>query len=82
MPDKALDLNDLRRIFQESAGVDQDVNLDDDIYDTEFQDLGYDSVAVMEVAARITRDYGVTIDDEALADATTPRLLLDAVNGG
>ncbi|MEV0660647.1 acyl carrier protein [Actinomadura luteofluorescens] len=82
MPDKALDLNDLRRIIQESAGVDQGVDLDDDISDIEFQELGYDSIAVMEVAARITRDYGVTIDDETLADATTPRLLLDAVNGG
>ncbi|MEV2196535.1 acyl carrier protein [Streptomyces phaeochromogenes] len=82
MPDRALDLSDLCRIFQESAGVDPDVDLGGDIYDTELRDLGYDSVAVMEVAARISRDYGVTIGDEVLAEATTPRLLLDAVNGG
>jgi act minimal PKS acyl carrier protein len=82
MPDKAMDLNDLRRIFEESAGVDPEVDLGGDIYDMKFQDLGYDSVAVMEVAARITREYGVTIGDEIFTEATTPRLLLAAVNGG
>jgi act minimal PKS acyl carrier protein len=75
-----IELQDLRRILLECAGADEGVDLDGNILDTEFLDLGYDSLALMETAARITRDYGIPIADEALTAATTPRLLLDLVN--
>lgn len=81
MSQTPLELQDLHRIFRESAGVPAEADMDGDIADTDFDELGYDSVALMEVAARITREYGLAIDDEALASATTPRLLLDLVNG-
>jgi act minimal PKS acyl carrier protein len=81
MPDKTLELHDLRRILREGAGIDEGVDIDGDILDTGFKELGYDSLAIMETAARITREYKISIDDEALVEATTPRLLLDLVNG-
>lgn len=81
MPDQTIDLADLRRILREAAGVDHDVDLDGDMLDTEFDALGIDSLAVMETAAKITREYGVEIDDDELTQATTARLLLDLVNG-
>jgi act minimal PKS acyl carrier protein len=74
-------LAELRRLLTEGAGVSQGVDMDGDIADASFADLGYDSIAVMEIASRITSTYGVPIEDEALAGATTPRLLLDLVNG-
>ena len=73
-------LDDLRRILRESAGADDDVALDGEILDTEFEALGYDSLALMETAARISREYGIPIDDDALLMARTPRGLLDLVN--
>ncbi|HEX5120993.1 MAG TPA: acyl carrier protein [Pseudonocardiaceae bacterium] len=76
-----LGLADLRRLLTESAGVSQGVDMDGDIADASFDDLGYDSIALMEIAARITSTYGVPIEDDALAEATTPRLLLELVNG-
>ncbi|HEU5268410.1 MAG TPA: acyl carrier protein [Jatrophihabitans sp.] len=80
MSDRLVELPDLRRILLEGAGAVQGVDLDGEILDSSFEDLGYDSIAIMETAARISREYGVSIDDEALLDARTPRLLLDLVN--
>ena len=80
MPDTAIELDDLVRILRESAGAEEGIDLDGEIHDTEFDDLGYDSLALMETAARITREYGIPIDEAGLAAASTPRRLLDLVN--
>jgi act minimal PKS acyl carrier protein len=82
MPDTTFELQDLRRILRECAGAEDGVNLDGEILDTDFDLLGYDSLALMETAARIARDYGIRIGDDALTAATTPRRLLDLLNAG
>jgi len=48
--------------------------------DRTFEELGYDSLAVMEVASQIERRYGVRIAEDELAEAENPRLLIEAVN--
>ncbi|MFC8515257.1 acyl carrier protein [Streptomyces sp. NPDC057257] len=73
-------IDDLKRILLEGAGADESVDLDRDILDTQFEHLGYESLALLETSSRIEREYGITLSDTILADATTPRLLLDAVN--
>ncbi|MCI3279350.1 acyl carrier protein [Streptomyces cylindrosporus] len=73
-------IDDLKRILLEGAGADESVDLDRDILDTQFEQLGYESLALLETSSRIEREYGITLSDTILADATTPRLLLDAVN--
>ncbi|GCB46911.1 acyl carrier protein [Streptomyces sp. NL15-2K] len=73
-------LDDLRRVLLESAGADEDVDLDDDILDKEFADLGYESLALLETGGRIERGWNITLDDSVLADSTTPRSLIEAVN--
>lgn len=73
-------IDDLRRILVACAGEDDGIDLSGDILDTSFGDLGYDSLALMETAARIERDYGVALADDVIADARTPRDLLDLVN--
>lgn len=73
-------LDDLRRILLEGAGAEEGVDLDGDILDTEFKDLGYESLALLETGGRIEREYGITLDDAALTDAVTPQLLIAAVN--
>jgi minimal PKS acyl carrier protein len=79
---QAVTIDDLKRVLREGAGVDEDVDLDGDILDAAFDDLGYDSVALLETASRIMREYGVRIDDDAATGATTPRQLLAVINGG
>ncbi|MFF8379976.1 acyl carrier protein [Streptomyces sp. NPDC015661] len=73
-------LDDLKRILLEAAGADEGVDLNGDILDTEFELLGYESLALLETGGRIEREYGITLDDDALTDAVTPRALIDAVN--
>nr|ADO32788.1 acyl carrier protein [Streptomyces vietnamensis] len=76
-----LTLDVLRTILVACAGEDDSADLSGDILDTTFEDLGYDSLALMESAARIEREFGVTLDDDDVNEALTPRLLLDLVNG-
>ncbi|ONI90827.1 actinorhodin polyketide synthase [Actinosynnema sp. ALI-1.44] len=75
-------IEDLKRILQEGAGADENVDLGGDILDTEFEKLGYDSLALLETAARVTREFDITFDDDAASVAVTPRGLLKVVNDG
>lgn len=80
MTERVFEPTDLQRILRACAGSDGDVDLAGPILDESFDELGYDSIALLETAGRITREYGVTIDDDALAEATTPRRLIELVN--
>jgi minimal PKS acyl carrier protein len=74
-----LTLDDLKRILVEGAGLEDGVDLDGDILDVTFDDLGCDSIALLETTARITREYQIVLDESAVA-ARTPRELLSLVN--
>ncbi len=80
MSSQPFTIDDLKRILLEGAGAAENVDLETDILDKEFEDLGYDSLALLETSSRIERTYGITISDTILADATTPRALVGAVN--
>lgn len=75
-----LTLDALRIILVACAGEDDSVDLSGDILDVTFEDLGYDSLALMESASRIEREYGVSLSDDDVNEELTPRLLLDLVN--
>ncbi|MBC6456929.1 acyl carrier protein [Actinomadura sp. HBU206391] len=75
-----LTIEDLKRVLREAAGQDEGVNLDGDVLDLVFEELGYDSLAVLEASSRIQREYGINLEDSAVAGAETPRTLLTAVN--
>jgi len=49
--------------------------------DASFTDLGYDSLALLEAAAAIGREYGVALADEDLDVRETLRAFLGKVNG-
>jgi minimal PKS acyl carrier protein len=69
-------LDDVRRLIRASAG-ESETDLDGNIGDITFEELGYDSLAVLEMAARIRQEYGVPMPDEAVEEMKTP---LDAVD--
>ncbi|MBB1244132.1 acyl carrier protein [Streptomyces durbertensis] len=73
-------LADLTRMLRESAGEEEGVDLDGDVIDTPFIELGYDSLALLQVIGEIQREYGITIPDDAVVDAETPGALLTLIN--
>jgi minimal PKS acyl carrier protein len=74
-----LDLPELTRILRECAGVDEAVDLEGDILDMAFPELGYDSLALLQTIGVIQREFGIELDDSA-AGTETPREFLALVN--
>lgn len=74
-------LGELTTILREGAGQDESVDLDGDILDISFEELGYDSLAILEAASRVERAFNVPIAEDTVRELTTPRKLLDYVNG-
>jgi act minimal PKS acyl carrier protein len=73
-------LDDLRVLMRESVGVEAGVDLDADITDIQFEELGYDSLALLELAIQVKRKYGVVIPDDEVVEMTTPRLAIQFIN--
>jgi len=73
-------LDDLVRIMRSSAGVDDSVDLTGDIADVSFTDLGYDSLAVLEITGRVARERQIALTDDEVQELYTVRELLDLVN--
>lgn len=70
-------LSRLVEIIRECAGDSDERDLDGDILDITYQDLGYDSLALLEISAKLEQDLGVSIPEEELK---TPRHTLHLVN--
>jgi minimal PKS acyl carrier protein len=79
MTTTAFTIDDLRQVLREAAGTDENVDLDGDILDTDFESLGYESLALLETCGRIEREYGISLDD-AIDVLITPRSLIEVVN--
>ncbi|MEE1929407.1 acyl carrier protein [Streptomyces sp. TRM 70351] len=75
-----MNITELTALLRECAGADEMVDLEGDVLDVPFADLGYDSLAVLQTTGRIERDYAVSLDEEAVAEAETPRAYLEIVN--
>ncbi|WP_432247447.1 acyl carrier protein [Streptomyces sanyensis] len=80
MDNQTFTLADLKRILREGAGADESVDFDGDILDTEFEDLGYESLALLETCGRIEREYAITLDDSVVGEVRTPRRMVEVVN--
>ena len=74
----SLTLDDLKRVLREGSGEGADLGAD--ILDTTFDELGYDSLALLETTSRITREFHIDFDDDAAVAAATPREFLALVN--
>jgi len=49
--------------------------------DRTFDDLDYDSLALLETLGQIERRYGVSLPDDIIVEATNLREMLELVNG-
>ncbi|AQZ63895.1 unnamed protein product [[Actinomadura] parvosata subsp. kistnae] len=75
----AFDLNELRAILRQMGDTDQ-ADLDGDIEHMGFGDLGYDSLALLELCSQVERRYGVQISDDAVLDMPTPARAVTYIN--
>jgi len=75
-----LTLENLKSIMDRCVGYDDSIAFSDEMLDTPFLELGYDSLALLETAAIVKREYGVQIGDDELHTIETPRALLVKVN--
>lgn len=73
-------LDELKQILLGAAGAVEGVELNTDALDTEFDELGYDSLALLELGGQIEQRYEISLDEEAVGEARTPRALIDVVN--
>ncbi|WP_133909886.1 acyl carrier protein [Streptomyces sp. NBC_00582] len=80
MSNRPFTIDDLKRILHTSAGVPEGVDFDADILDVAFDNLGYESLALLETCGSIEREFGVSIDDDSMTITDTPRTLLRLVN--
>jgi minimal PKS acyl carrier protein len=74
-------LTQLRRILESSSGPADGVDWNgDEILDMPFGDVGYDSLALLEMAARIQQEFDVQIPSDDVLALETPRIAIDRVN--
>jgi acyl carrier protein len=69
---------DLKGILIERIGV-ADADIPDDL-DASFEELGLDSLAVVELQLAVEQAYGLTISDEDASQITTLASAIDYVN--
>lgn len=72
----------LWRILDNAAGQPDPVQEPgQDPLDTPFEDLGYDSLALLQLAVGIELECGIEIAEGQLPRLTTPRAMMAFVNG-
>jgi minimal PKS acyl carrier protein len=72
-------VHDLIDTLRECAGEDEPDQLSADVVDIPFDDLGYDSLSIVNTVRRIERERAIVLGDAVLDTVQTPRDLLDAV---
>ena len=70
----------LREIMKACAGPGEHPEFEGDFIDAPYEELGFDSLAVLQLATRIQQDLGVPFPDSAVAEMVTPRNVLNYVN--
>jgi minimal PKS acyl carrier protein len=79
MTDHALTIDTLVRLLTQAAGATDSGVTGDDISDTKFDVLGYDSLALLETASLVEREFDVKVGDD-IASSTTPGEFVAYVN--
>jgi act minimal PKS acyl carrier protein len=69
---------ELRRILLEGAG--DDGGITEESLDVPFEEIGFESLQLLEATVLIQASCGVDLDDSVLTTVYTPRELIDTVN--
>ncbi|MEU5306875.1 acyl carrier protein [Streptomyces noursei] len=73
-------VQDLHSILRDCAGEHGVASLHEKNLGASFEELGCDSLAVLNMVVRIERDFGVVLPDHVISEARTPSALIRTVN--
>lgn len=73
-------LEDLIEVMRDCAGEDENLTANDVVANTDFDELGYDSLALMAASTMVEKKYSVTIGEDELARTRTLASFVDLVN--
>ncbi|MFC0540707.1 acyl carrier protein [Kutzneria chonburiensis] len=73
-------LEDLVEIMRKCAGEDENLIANDAVATTDFDELGYDSLALMAASAEVEKSYGVAVDEGELAEIRNLASFVELVN--
>lgn len=76
----SITVHELDRILAECAGERDSATPEAGIDDVTFEDLGYDSLALLETLGRLQIQLGVRLDESLIIEARTPAELVAMVN--
>ncbi|GAA3368950.1 acyl carrier protein [Streptomyces sannanensis] len=76
-----MNLSELGALLLECVGAPEEgMALEgEEALDTPFLEFGYDSLALLQATSVINRTYGIVLDDDAVMEAETPRMLLQLI---
>ncbi|BCJ61898.1 acyl carrier protein [Micromonospora endophytica] len=75
-----LSIDDIHQVLVESAGEVENIAPDEDVTGRTFEELGYDSLALIETAAQLRQRFGIHLEDDAVLSAETLGGLLALAN--
>jgi minimal PKS acyl carrier protein len=78
--DHRITMTDLVTVLRECAGEAEGVDLDGDVGDRTFDELGYDSIALLETCARLADRHRLRLDDDMIGQRLTLAGLLRHLN--
>jgi act minimal PKS acyl carrier protein len=73
-------LEDLVQIMRKCAGEDENLIANDAVANTDFEELGYDSLALMAASSEVEKNYGVAVDEGELAEIRNLASFVELVN--
>lgn len=73
-------LEEFIKVLVDCAGVSEEHDLTGNIHDLPFDELGYDSLALLQTATRLQDELRIVIPDDAVSEFTTPRATLTYIN--
>lgn len=73
-------ISDLQTIMRQCAGETEDALPLEQALDRPFDELGYDSLALLETHSRLERDYGIKLSEDEVGEINTAQELVDFVN--
>ncbi len=76
-----LTIDDFKSVMRAVAGDDDSIDLSGDVNDTLLVDLGYDSLAILEMGSILQQRYGIDVPDDSAERMTTPREAVAYING-
>ncbi|RFU83711.1 acyl carrier protein [Streptomyces triticagri] len=76
----SISFDDLKAIMSRCIGELDGKEITEADLATPFTDIGYDSLAVLEIASQLQREYSLQIPDEAIEEMDSPKAVIDYVN--